>query len=67
MQQFIYLRNDLKTFSDGRALNPEFALYADMLNKDVAGYSKLSALPDCVSNNDGMHLNVVAVHATGPW
>ena len=59
LQQCIYLREDLKTFSDGNVLDPGFALFPDMVNKHVAGRIKLSA--DNLALDD-MHLDAVAVH-----
>ena len=58
LQQCVYLRDDLKTFSDGAILDPGFALYPDMLNKDVAGHITMCARD---SNIDDMHLDAVAV------
>ena len=59
LQQCIYLREDLKMFSDGNVLDPGFALFPDMVSKHVAGRIKVSA--DNLALDD-MHLDAVAVH-----
>ena len=59
LQQCVYLREDLKTFSDGSVLDPGFGLFPDTLNKQVAGHIKVSADHLII---DDMHLDAVAVH-----